>query len=101
MVVGIKYCGGCNPNYERRSVVKRAQAEFPDVRFIPYDSEATFDLIAVVCGCLEECFTFSCPNSKHGAVWVRSYGEYARLQKAVLSLKSKNVQASSKKSSES
>ena len=101
MVVGIKYCGGCNPNYSRRSIVTRAQSEFPRVSFSAYDPAATYDLVVVICGCMEECFTFSCPNSKHGAVWVRSYGEYARLQKAVLSLKSKNVQASSKKSSES
>lgn len=83
MVVGIKYCGGCNPNYSRRSIVTRAQSEFPRVSFSAYDPASTYDLVVVICGCMEECFTFSCPNSTHDPVWVRSPDEYARLHDAL------------------
>lgn len=86
MEIGVKYCGGCNPNYERRRIIKRAQAEFPDMRFVPYTSELPFDLVVVVCGCMAECFTFSCDNSAHGVVWVRSLQEYERLQRALRAL---------------
>lgn len=90
MDVGVKYCGGCNPAYERSAVVKRAQAEFPDIRFTPYAPDLPFDLVVVVCGCTQECFSFSCSNSKHGTVWVRSAQEYARLQRALCALEERH-----------
>ena len=83
MVVGVKYCGGCNPNYHRRSIVSRAQKEFPHVSFCAYDPAADYDLVVVICGCMEECFTFSCSNSTHGLVWIRSLQEYDRLHDAL------------------
>lgn len=84
MVVGIKYCGGCNPNYPRRSIVTRAQREFPHVSFVvPYDPAASYDLVAVICGCMAECFTFSCSNCARPPIWVRSLDEYARLHDAL------------------
>lgn len=86
MVVGIKYCGGCNPNYSRRSIVTRAQGEFPQIRFSPYDPAASYDLVVVICGCMAECFTFSCSNSKYGTVWVRSPQEYDRLHDALCAM---------------
>lgn len=86
MDVGVKYCGGCNPAYERSSIVKRARAEFPDIRFIPYSAEIPFDLVVVVCGCTQECFSFSGFNSKYGIVWVRSAQEYIRLRRTLCEL---------------
>ena len=80
MRVGIKYCGGCDPNYERRTIVQRARRDWPEALFEPYDPAAEYDLVLVVCGCLEECFSFSCENSRRGAVWVRSPEEYERVR---------------------
>lgn len=86
MVVGIKYCGGCNPTYQRRSIVTRAQEEFPHVQFFAYDPTISYDLVVVICGCMEECFHFSCTNSTHGLVWVRSLQEYDRLHDALCAM---------------
>ncbi len=80
MRIGLKYCGGCNPNYERSGIVKRARAEYPRAEFTPYDKAGYYDLVLVICGCLEECFTFACANSRHGAILVRAPEEYRRLQ---------------------
>lgn len=79
MKIGFKYCGGCNPNYERNSILKRARQDYPNAIFLPYDSDDRFDLVLVICGCLAECFSFSCPNSVHGALYIRSPDEYSRL----------------------
>ena len=53
MKIGLKYCGGCNPNYERSDIVKRARNEYPSVTFEPYRVEDEYDLVLVICGCLE------------------------------------------------
>lgn len=79
MQIGLKYCGGCNPNYERRSVAERAKQDYPAVHFEPYDPNHVYDVVLVICGCLEECFTFSCSNSVHGTISIRSLQEYQRL----------------------
>lgn len=79
MRIGLKYCGGCNPNYERASIVKRARQEYPAICFEPYDPDASYDVVLVICGCLEECFTFSCTNSSHGLIHIRALEEYQRL----------------------
>lgn len=79
MRIGLKYCGGCNPNYERSDIVKRARADYPYVTFEPHRAEAEYDVVLVICGCLEECSTFSCENSAHGMIHIRSLEEYDRL----------------------
>ena len=43
MLIGLKYCGGCNPNYERRRLVERARKEYPDVCFEPYDVDKVYE----------------------------------------------------------
>lgn len=86
MEIGVKYCGGCNPNYQRRSIVTRAQSEFPHAHFSSYDPASSYDLVVVICGCMEECFTFSCTNSAHDPVWVRSLQEYDRLHDALCAM---------------
>lgn len=79
MRIGLKYCGGCNPNYERSSIAKRAQTDYPHIQFEPYDPAHHYDAVLVICGCLAECFTFTCANSDHGIVPIRSPQEYHRL----------------------
>lgn len=86
MKIGLKYCGGCNPNYERSDIVKRARAEYPRAVFEPYRADAGYDLVLVICGCLEECFTFSCRNSRHGIVSIRDPEEYRRFQNVMESI---------------
>lgn len=80
MQIGLKYCGGCNPNYERRSIVDRARKDYPAAHFESYDPARVYDVVLVICGCLEECFTFSCDNSVHGTISIRSLEEYQRLR---------------------
>ena len=80
MKIGSKYCGGCNPNYERSGIVKRARAEYPGVIFEPYRADAGYDLVLMICGCLQECTTFSCENSTHGVISIRAPEEYQRFR---------------------
>ena len=35
MTVGIKYCGGCNPRYDRVAAARRLEAAFPGLTFTP------------------------------------------------------------------
>lgn len=55
MVIGIKYCGGCNPIYNRARQVELLKKQFPEHRFCDTSQETVCDLWLVVCGCLRAC----------------------------------------------
>ncbi len=53
--VGIKYCGGCNPSYERVEWVERMKDQLGE-RFLFLPSrESNPDLLIFVNGCLRAC----------------------------------------------
>lgn len=53
LVVGIRYCGGCNPRYNRVEAVKALERECPEVLFVPADGKQ--QLNALICGCSAQC----------------------------------------------
>ena len=55
MLVGLKYCGGCNPRYDRGALVRQIQAALPEVEFQPVRPGQSYDLLLVVSGCRVEC----------------------------------------------
>ena len=58
MKVGIKYCGGCNPRYDRAARVKELCAANPEWE-AEYASEGVnYDLLLVVGGCTACCASF-------------------------------------------
>ncbi|WP_124067993.1 MaoC family dehydratase [Clostridium sp. E02] len=55
MVIGIKYCGGCNPVYDRARRVRRFMEENPAHEYKGALNEQTYDYWMVVCGCSRRC----------------------------------------------
>ena len=55
MRVGIKYCGGCNPRYDRSALVAQLKKALPQVDFQPVCPGESYDLLLVVSGCHVEC----------------------------------------------
>jgi hypothetical protein len=53
----VKYCGGCNPRYDRVGLVGRLEEEFSGTaRFVPAgEGGGGGDLLLVVCGCHVRC----------------------------------------------
>jgi hypothetical protein len=53
--IGIKYCGGCNPGYERVEMIERVQFRFDDrFLFLRYD-EPDIDALVLMSGCHRAC----------------------------------------------
>jgi len=61
MILGIKYCGGCNPAYDRVACVTDLKRYLSDleilesVSFVPYDEKIQFDYCLLVRGCNRSC----------------------------------------------
>lgn len=58
-MIGIRYCGGCNPKYERKNFVDRVQKTFEgriDFELAKEDKE--YDGLMVVGGCSNCCAAY-------------------------------------------
>ena len=54
--VGIKYCGGCNPKYERTDLVtKLKEMSRKDIHFENVKDDEKYDVLLVVGGCSSNC----------------------------------------------
>ena len=81
MKVRVKYCGGCNPRYDRRAVTERLRAAFPEDEFIEMgDDEGPFDHVIVICGCPAACASHENLHGAHGKTVVSSEEECAALE---------------------
>ena len=97
----MKFCGGCNPVYNRRRVLERLQSDFPEavIRFVSEAPEQELesrvspgalpdalpdampdDLALILCGCRNECLDYSRYTGKHGQILVFSEDDYARVK---------------------
>jgi hypothetical protein len=56
IVIGIKYCGGCNPHIDRKKLVQKISKLLPqEYIFTTHHSSNPWDLGILVCGCLTAC----------------------------------------------
>ena len=67
--VGIKYCGGCNPGYERVEMIQRVQFRINDQFLFLRHDEPDIEVMVLVNGCPRACAN---KNSNHPEVPSRS-----------------------------
>jgi len=53
--IGVKYCGGCNPTYERVEMVQRIQSLMEDRFIFLRHDEQDLDVLVLMNGCLRAC----------------------------------------------
>lgn len=53
--IGVRYCGGCNPTFDRVSVVKRLQKLLPDLSFVNAEPGKPYAAVLIVNGCSNAC----------------------------------------------
>ena len=47
MKCGVKFCGGCNPRYQRGDAYRAIRADFPEIDFDKVDKIRGMDIIIV------------------------------------------------------
>ncbi len=66
MKIGIKYCGGCNPRFDRTDIAQRLRNDFPDSEIVSAQPDDQLDYVVVVCGCNSACAQIDGLMGKHG-----------------------------------
>lgn len=75
ITVGVKYCGGCNPHYDRKKYVQKLIDEHRRWEFCDADENTVYDTLYIVCGCDRRCAAYKKYNAKKCIV-VTDTGEY-------------------------
>ena len=57
--VGVRYCGGCNPRYDRVKLVKRLEAALPEMEFVPAEDGVPYAAALIANGCTNRCTNVS------------------------------------------
>ncbi len=55
MKAAIRFCGGCNPYYDRKEMAEHIAKMFPDVHFMYAEEGGTYDHLIVLHGCMAQC----------------------------------------------
>jgi len=78
--VGVKYCGGCNPRYERKQFLNRLQKELEkECTFEIAQENTLYDAILVLGGCNSCCADYSKLLYRNEALCVRGSSDYERI----------------------
>lgn len=58
MIVGVKYCGGCNPSFLRKEIVENLKTDTDDgIIFEHFSENKAFDIILTINGCEKSCLS--------------------------------------------
>ena len=55
MTIGVKFCGGCNPMYDRGKLFEKTEEAYPDHTFETADDTKEYEKLLVICGCERAC----------------------------------------------
>ena len=76
MIINIKYCGGCNPRFDRTMIEQRLREIRPD-NLYRINSQEEADVVIIVCGCSAACVDMTDCNGIYGrfVLWKESSWE--------------------------
>lgn len=65
-MVGIKYCGGCNPKFDRVAFVEELIKSCPKLMIENVKKEKYYNVLYIICGCKSRCVKVDefCYNEK-------------------------------------
>ena len=55
MNIGVKFCGGCNPNYDRGKLYRCIAETYTEYSFEAADEATNYETLLVICGCERAC----------------------------------------------
>lgn len=58
MRIGLKFCGGCNPYYDRGAAVQGLKDRFPQYSFEAVTRGEHYDRMLLICGCARGCVQY-------------------------------------------
>ncbi|NLY71744.1 MAG: hypothetical protein GX076_08745 [Clostridiales bacterium] len=77
---GVRFCGGCNPRYDRGKALEKIKEHFKDrIEFSYAKEDVDYDILLVIGGCTNNCASFSQFNSRLGHITMWSENHIDRI----------------------
>jgi len=86
MIAGVKFCGGCNPKYDRKLVHDILKKEYTNIKYQPVSSNSEsyeYDLVIVFCGCSANCADYKKYKSKTKYIVINSKEEIDKVKNEI------------------
>lgn len=64
MIIGIKYCGGCNSHFDRTAIVKQLMNYYSNYIFEYAQVDMEYDILLIVNGCSRYCAKYDLLRGK-------------------------------------
>lgn len=86
MKIRVKYCGGCNPRYDRKAITEEIRNACPQAEVIERHVDDPVDFVTVICGCPATCASHEDLQGKHGKIVISSEEESGKIVEALKGL---------------
>jgi len=75
MKCGVRFCGGCNPRYDRGKAYKEIREDVKNISFFNASEEDVYDILLVIGGCPSCCASYEHFNVKGDIykIWDRTH----------------------------
>lgn len=85
MQIGVKYCGGCNPRYDRKKFVQQLNTDLGIV-CLPVGEQKDWDFVLVLCGCQNCCADHHFYHGRKGKLVVKDMDDYAQVRGEIIKI---------------
>lgn len=78
MLCGVKFCGGCNPRFERGKALEELKEHFEGrINFEYAEEETIYDILLIIAGCTNCCASYCEYETRQGNIklWDGSHVE--------------------------
>ncbi|MCB2296092.1 hypothetical protein LGK95_21825 [Clostridium algoriphilum] len=88
MKIGIKYCGGCNPTYDRTEVVSRLKKHLSEGDSVETIKQGIiYDIVVILCGCNRACANYDNLEVIYEKIFITSEYDSAKLFETIDKIK--------------
>ena len=69
--IGVKYCGGCNPRYDRGGIFHAIESRLKEAHFEHAEEGVNYDALLVISGCTSSCASYEHYNYNNIVVHIK------------------------------
>ncbi len=86
MKCGVRFCGGCNPRYDRGKALDEIKEQLNDIEFTYACEGEKYDVILVIGGCTNCCASYEQFATREGVIKMWDAADIHRIVKVIRDL---------------
>lgn len=83
MIIGIKYCGGCRIEYDRKKIIEELMDDYSSICIKEASEDESYDILMVVNGCRTACAEHGKYSSME-KIFINSKQYYSKIKNRII-----------------